>query len=329
MYFASVVAVWWWICFVNTVAQVRIPQDKETGKIRGIAFISFKKHSGVLHALTLDGDDLKGKDIKVRRADSKSENKGGPRPGAADGNRKAAGSRDSGRREENGAPGQNNGRGVVKDNLAAVEMAKAAIMRVAEASRAKTAVAESVVYEDSTVKRRKMGGEKEDSATGGEEPQRERRGRWGEEGRRVGDVRIIKEAETQNRKSGGYRYISRDGDDGVVGRYDSRSPEHREWDRRDGEKTRDGSGKIRRQGDYKSEGGSGRRERDDRGRRERRTEEGRGKRYDDRREDEARGRYDEDRRGMERMRDRDSRNAKRGGRPRYSHRSRSPSRDRW
>lgn len=305
-------------------AQVRIPQDKETGKMRGIAFISFKKHSGVLHALTLDGDDIKGKGIKVRRADSKSENKGGPRPGAVDGNRKAAGSRGSGRREENGAPGQNNGRGVVKGDLAAVEVAKAAIMRVAEAARAKAAVAESGVCEDSAVKRRKVGGVKDDSSTGGEEPR--------EEGRRVGDVRVIKEAETLNRNGGGYRYVSRDGDDGVVGRYDSRSPDNREWDRRDREKTRDDSGKITRQDDYESEGGSERRERGGRGRdrRERRTEEGRRRRYDDRRGgDEARGRYDQDRRGMERVRDRDSRNAKRGGRPRYSHRSHSRSRDRW
>lgn len=317
-------------------AQVRIPQDKETGKMRGIAFVSFKKHSGVLHALTLDGDDLNGKSIKVRRADSKSDNKGGPRPGAIDGNRKAAaaaGSRGSGRREENGAPGQNNGRGVVKGDLAALEVAKAAIMRVAEASRAKAAVAESGVCEDNAVNRRKVGGGKDDSSTVGEEPRWKRRGRWGEDGRGAGDVSVIKEAETQNRNGGEDRYDSRDGDRRLgddVGRHDTRSPEHREWDRRDRGNTRDDSRKIRRQGEYESKGGSERHERDGRGRRESRTEEGRGRRHGDRRGgDEARGRYDEDRRGMARVRDHDSRDTKRIGRPRYSHRSRSRSRDRW
>ena len=202
----------------RTVSKVRIPQEKETGKIRGIAFVSFTKHSGVLHALTLDGDDLQGKSIKIRRAESKPENKAPNKAnpaagGGANGNLKAAGIQSDGNREENGARGRHSGGGDPAAKIALEVVARAAVMRVADASKVRAAVTRCDGDEKSSTKR-KVGDSGNPST--GEDQRRKRRGRWGDYGRVAGEASEIN-AEPQNgggrRDGDGHKDVKRHGGD--------------------------------------------------------------------------------------------------------------------
>lgn len=47
---------------------VHIPMDRETGRSRGYAFVSFDTEAGVASALEKSGSDYKGRTIRVDRA---------------------------------------------------------------------------------------------------------------------------------------------------------------------------------------------------------------------------------------------------------------------
>lgn len=54
----------------GTIADLRMPSDR-TGENphKGIAFVRFSEHSGVMRALGMDGDELGGRMLKVKRSD--------------------------------------------------------------------------------------------------------------------------------------------------------------------------------------------------------------------------------------------------------------------
>ncbi|CAM9585287.1 unnamed protein product, partial [Ectocarpus sp. 12 AP-2014] len=129
----------------GAIASVRIPQDKETGEMRGIAFVAFAKHSGVLQALTLHMDDLKGQSVKIRRADTaKPRDNGGAQhkkqvPNATSSARPSPSAVQGG-----GGMGSGGGGGGSASDPAmksAIELATAAVIKAAEASKANAAAA--------------------------------------------------------------------------------------------------------------------------------------------------------------------------------------------
>ncbi|CAM9405730.1 unnamed protein product [Ectocarpus sp. 4 AP-2014] len=128
----------------GAIASVRIPQDKETGKMRGIAFVAFAKHSGVLQALTLHMDDLKGQSVKIRRADTaKPRDNGGAQHKKQVPNAPSS-ARPSPRAVQGaGGMGSGGGGGSASDPAMkkAIELATAAVIKAAEASKANAAAA--------------------------------------------------------------------------------------------------------------------------------------------------------------------------------------------
>ncbi|CAM9331677.1 unnamed protein product [Ectocarpus sp. 8 AP-2014] len=128
----------------GAIVSVRIPQDKETGKMRGIAFVAFAKHSGVLQALTLHMDDLKGQSVKIRRADTaKPRDNGGAQHKKQVPNATSS-ARPSPRAVQGaGGMGSGGGGGSVSDPAMknAIELATAAVIKAAEASKANAAAA--------------------------------------------------------------------------------------------------------------------------------------------------------------------------------------------
>merc|ERR1712064_180558 len=58
------------------VTEIKLLKDAETGRSRGIAFITFATKEGVKKALEFDGDDYGGRNIKVNLATSKGDGKG-------------------------------------------------------------------------------------------------------------------------------------------------------------------------------------------------------------------------------------------------------------
>ncbi|CAM9232973.1 unnamed protein product [Ectocarpus fasciculatus] len=127
----------------GAIASVRIPQDKETGKMRGIAFVAFAKHSGVLQALTLHMDDLKGQSVKIRRADTaKPRDNGGAQHKKQVPNASSS-ARPSPRAVQGGGGMGGGGGGGASDPAmkSAIELATAAVIKAAEASKANAAAA--------------------------------------------------------------------------------------------------------------------------------------------------------------------------------------------
>jgi heterogeneous nuclear ribonucleoprotein A1/A3 len=58
------------------IAELTIIKDRDTGKSRGIAFISFEDEAGFLAALKYDGDDYGGRILKVSKSDGAGKGKG-------------------------------------------------------------------------------------------------------------------------------------------------------------------------------------------------------------------------------------------------------------
>eukprot|EP00752_Nemacystus_decipiens_P007171 g6421.t1 len=168
------------------IASVRIPQDKETGKMRGIAFVAFTKHTGVLHALTLHMDDLNGQSVKIRRADTvpKSRDAGSKPPQQHQQQRHApknsASSPPPAPAGPGGGPSGGSGSGSGPDLPRAIEMATAAASRLAEAAASRLAEASkanaaAAAASDPTPKRRRLGDRFGETGSG-----TKRGNRWGD-----------------------------------------------------------------------------------------------------------------------------------------------------
>ncbi len=86
----------------GTIVKVHIPTNRETGQPRGFAFLEFETEESAQNALTIDGQDLNGRNMKVSIALGKKESR--PRTGGGNrfgGDRRSSGggfSRDRNRR---------------------------------------------------------------------------------------------------------------------------------------------------------------------------------------------------------------------------------------
>lgn len=50
------------------IKEVFIPQDRETGRARGFAFVSFERQDSAQNATTFDGKEFMGRALKVNMA---------------------------------------------------------------------------------------------------------------------------------------------------------------------------------------------------------------------------------------------------------------------
>ncbi|MBP6103712.1 MAG: RNA-binding protein [Gammaproteobacteria bacterium] len=66
------------------VMEVKIPVDRDTGRVRGFAFVTFEEQQAAEKALALDGQDLNGRPIRVNVAQEK-------KPGGGAGGRSGGG----------------------------------------------------------------------------------------------------------------------------------------------------------------------------------------------------------------------------------------------
>lgn len=77
------------------VTEVRIPVDRDTGRVRGFAFVTMQDQAVAEKALALDGTDLNGRAIRVNVAQEKKPGggAGGRSGGGYAGGRSGGGSR--------------------------------------------------------------------------------------------------------------------------------------------------------------------------------------------------------------------------------------------
>jgi RNA recognition motif-containing protein len=66
----------------GTITNIHIPVNKETGQARGFAFVSFETAEQAEEALSVNGQDVKGRAIKVHLAHNNSQSEGGSTGGA-------------------------------------------------------------------------------------------------------------------------------------------------------------------------------------------------------------------------------------------------------
>ncbi len=82
------------------VLEVKIPMDRDTGRVRGFAFVTFETQQSAEKALALDGTDLNGRAIRVNVAEAKKSGGGaggrGGRSGGSAGGRSGGAGRSSG-----------------------------------------------------------------------------------------------------------------------------------------------------------------------------------------------------------------------------------------
>lgn len=72
----------------GAIESVAIPTDRERGRPRGFAFITFETQQSAQEALSLDGKEIEGRKIAVKMAqDKKSSGGGGARTGGDRGRR--------------------------------------------------------------------------------------------------------------------------------------------------------------------------------------------------------------------------------------------------
>lgn len=71
----------------GTITNIHIPVNKETGQARGFAFVSFESGNEAEAALSVNGQDVKGRSIKVHLAHNNSQNGSAPRGGDRGGDR--------------------------------------------------------------------------------------------------------------------------------------------------------------------------------------------------------------------------------------------------
>lgn len=91
------------------VEEVKIILDRESGRSRGFAFVTFNVAENADAALAMDGQELSGRNIHVKIAEQRSDNRhDGGRRGDRDGGRRGdrdggrRGDRDGGRRDRDG-----------------------------------------------------------------------------------------------------------------------------------------------------------------------------------------------------------------------------------
>ncbi len=91
------------------VLEVKIPMDRDTGRVRGFAFVTFETQQSAEKALALDGTDLNGRSIRVNVAEAKKSGGAGGSRGGAGGSRSGggAGGRSGGAGRSSGGAGGN------------------------------------------------------------------------------------------------------------------------------------------------------------------------------------------------------------------------------
>lgn len=65
----------------GSITEIHIPVDRQTGKSRGFAFVTFDTEEASQAALEVNGQEMNGRTIKVHMAHGKKENAGAPRSG--------------------------------------------------------------------------------------------------------------------------------------------------------------------------------------------------------------------------------------------------------
>ena len=65
------------IKLVSNMSEIKIPTDRETGRKRGFGFITFEEPKSAQEALSMDGKELGGRNIRVNIAQGKKESRGG------------------------------------------------------------------------------------------------------------------------------------------------------------------------------------------------------------------------------------------------------------
>jgi cold-inducible RNA-binding protein len=95
----------------GAVTEVKIPIDRDTGRVRGFAFVTFETQQAAEKALALDGSELNGRPIRVNVAQEKKpgSSSGGGRTGGGGGRGGAGGSSSGGR--SGGGGGRSGGHG--------------------------------------------------------------------------------------------------------------------------------------------------------------------------------------------------------------------------
>jgi cold-inducible RNA-binding protein len=71
----------------GSIAEVFIPKDRETGKGRGFAFVTFENQAQAQEAVKTNGQELSGRNIKVNIAKEREEGGGGRSGGGGGGSR--------------------------------------------------------------------------------------------------------------------------------------------------------------------------------------------------------------------------------------------------
>lgn len=96
------------------VTEVKIPIDRDTGRVRGFAFVTFETQEQAEAALKKDGTDLNGRPIRVNVAQEKKSGTGGAgggRSGGGGGGGRTGGGGGGGNRSGGGQGGRSNSQG--------------------------------------------------------------------------------------------------------------------------------------------------------------------------------------------------------------------------
>lgn len=97
------------------VVEVKIPLDRDTGRVRGFAFVTFENQQSAEKALAMDGQELNGRPIRVNVAQEKKTGgaSSGGRSGGAGGGRSGGG---AGGRSGGGQGGRSSSQGGGRDS---------------------------------------------------------------------------------------------------------------------------------------------------------------------------------------------------------------------
>ena len=63
------------------ITEIKIPTDRESGRARGFAFITFESQQSAQEALSMDGKELSERAVRVNMATDKKEGSSGGRGG--------------------------------------------------------------------------------------------------------------------------------------------------------------------------------------------------------------------------------------------------------